>query len=388
MRQFFFWCFPWDLEDEGIEVSLGRMAGDVGVDAVSVAATCRSVAEFRPRAVSGPRTLAFEAAAHFQPDSKCYVNTRIRPNTASWMKSRNPLDKIGRAAERQGLKLRAWVNCCAGQALASRYSLASCVDVFGDPIVTRLCPSNPEVREYVAALVEDVSANYPVETVELEEAHFGDGASLGRWRDMGVSPSQAESVLLSWCFCSSCRQRASDAGIEVASVVDSVNGHLDRMMRVEPATFDRFEGLLADDEDLAAYHKMRVDAVTSLLGSVRSRAKVRLTVHVDSLAPSTGVDVGALSSECDGFIMSYGSEGVVPHLKSAVKAAGGVEKVEAAHRCCPPAVRESSSLVAEVHRAVQAGHPGIGFFNYGLAPEPCMDWVRQAVRYARREIGA
>ena len=28
MTQAFFWCYPWDVEDEGYERALGRMAGD------------------------------------------------------------------------------------------------------------------------------------------------------------------------------------------------------------------------------------------------------------------------------------------------------------------------------------------------------------------------
>ena len=46
---------------------------------------------------------------------------------------------------------------------------------------------------------------------------------------------------------------------------------------------------------------------------------------------------------------------------------------------------DDPALVAAVHESVQAGHSEIGFYADGLLPASCLDWVRQAIRYARRE---
>jgi hypothetical protein len=385
MTQAFFRCYPWDLEDEGIEAALAAMAGDIGVDAVSVAAAYHHVSEFRSRVAAGPRALEQEAAVHFQPEARHYASTRLRPNTAARIKSRNPLVKIAHVAEAQGLKLRAWVSCCRSRSLVSRYPMAGCVDVFGDPIPGRLCPSNPDVREYVAALVEDLSTDCPVEAVELEELHFGHAAGAQRFSDIGVAPNDVERVLLSWCFCSSCRQRASGEGVDVDAVTATVRKHLEQMTSLVPPSIETLSGLLAADANIAAYHRMREDAITSLLRRVRERTNARLLLCVERPDSATGLDVRAAAPECDGLVVPYGPTCALPEDARAVEDAGGVERIEAVHCCHPPQVRDGAALVTQVHEASAAGYAGMGFFNYGIAPQPCLDWVRQAIRYAKRE---
>ncbi len=133
---FFFFCYPWDLDHEGIEAAIGRMAGDIGADGLSVAATLHSLRERRTRVAPGPRTIEMEAAAHFQPEAQRYANTRLRPIVAAWLKTRNPLERILREAEQIGIHRRLSVVACHGASLAARYPMTSCLDVFGDPITS------------------------------------------------------------------------------------------------------------------------------------------------------------------------------------------------------------------------------------------------------------
>lgn len=385
MKETFFWCYPWDLEDEGIDAALGRMAGEIGVDAVSVATTHHSIEAFRPRAPAGRRTVTLDAAAHFQPDRACYVNTRVRPIPAAWMKSRNPLDKISRHAQKLGLKLRAWAVCCHGSAMAARFPMASCVDAFGQTVSTWLCPSHPDVREYVAALVEDLSRNYPAETIELESAGFAPAQHHHRHLRSAMTPSPADRAILSWCFCSSCRQRATDAGIDVETVLTCVTDRIDRMMRLVPAEASSLEAALAESEPLAAYHRMRVETVASLLKAVRDRSTARLVVHVGSEAGPAGDDLASLAGACDGLVISD-VMARSPNLDEALEAAAwSAACIDVMQPCYPPHVEDEPALISTVHGMARAGYAGIGFFNYGLAPAPCLEWVRRAVRYARRE---
>mgnify|MGYP001317625225 CR=1 FL=1 len=84
MADFFFWAYPWDLDDEGLEVALGRMAGQIGLDAVSVLVVRPHVREIRPRHVYSTRVSEMEAGTYFAPARTCYVNTRIQPMAAAW----------------------------------------------------------------------------------------------------------------------------------------------------------------------------------------------------------------------------------------------------------------------------------------------------------------
>lgn len=380
MNQAFFWCYPWDLADEGYERALERLAGEVGVDAVSVVATTHRVRAFRPRLSEGPRTVSHEATAHFQPANQCYANTRLRPTAAAWMKSRNPLDKIARLAEQNALKLRVRTVCCHNEVLSARHPMATRADVFGDLFDGRLCPSNPDVREYVAALAEDLTTNYPVETIELESIDFG---MAGRHVDLGIDLDPVSRNLMDWCFCSSCRQRAMDAGVDAASAKVSALSRLEQAFRLEPPEFGSFKSLLENDPHLAGYQTMRMDTVTSLTQMVRSRTNARLLIHGNDNPMHCGMDPSALVAHCDGFIMRWPSTHVEDH--GAMTAKDDPSKIEVGVSSCPPHIKDGPSLVTQVHQASQSGHPAIGFHHYGITPEPCLDWVRQAIRYARRE---
>ena len=388
MDQAFFWCYPWDLEDEGIEASLARMAGEIGVTAVSVAATCRDIDQLRARRIGERRTVRFEAAAHFQPDRARYPKRGITPATASWVKSRNPLAKIAKEAQRQGIKLRAWAVCCHSGTMVARYPMASCVDIFGDPIGTWLCPGNPDVREYLAALVEDLTTNYPLDAIELEAADFGHGTGEPSARECGVQLGPVARTLLSWCFCSSCRQRASIASVDVEAVIASAKAHIEAAFRLEPAPHETFDAILADDPDLRAYFELRRESVTTLIRDIRPRNGVRLLLHVGPDIHISGAAVADLREHCAGFIKSasdYGTPQWQGHLNHIVDQSGSAAAVDVGLPCYPALMPSSDALVAAAHQASQSGHRAIGFHHYGLAPEPCLEWVRQAVRYARRE---
>lgn len=375
MKQAFFWCYPWDIDAEGYSAALGRMAGDIGVDAISVAATTHDVTALCMRSTHGPRTITADSTAHFRPAGGFYDGTRLRPIPAPWMKSRNPLEQAARAAEKVGLALRVWAVCCHSDRLARQHPMAQCVDVFGDAVAGRLCPTNPDVREYVCALVEDLSANYPVETLELLDVGFDGGRRLDRHTDHGWVPTNAERSLLSWCFCASCRQRASEAGTDVDRVRSLVTDLLVRAMRLAPAGHDSLRATLSEHEPLAAYQAMRSDVEASLLRMIRSRTTVRLVAHVLPGEPRTGP--GDRSPDLDGIVRRWDHGG----------AGGASADADVMHIPHPPGSPNGPALVSEVYKSCEAGHERVGFFHYGITPEPCLDWVRQAIRYARRESG-
>ncbi|MFQ5411378.1 MAG: hypothetical protein ACE5EC_03745 [Phycisphaerae bacterium] len=391
MNQAYYWCYPWDLEDEGTDTALGRMAGEIGVDAVSVAAILPALTAFRARAVKGPRTIHREAAAHFQPSAECYSNTRLRPAAAAWMKSRNPMERITQACGAHGLKPRAWAVCCENRTLAARHPMAACVDVFGDPIPGRLCPSNADVREYVAALAADLTTHYPLDALELEAADFGGPSDQFQYK-IGVDIGPIGRGLANWCFCPACWQRAEDVDIDVASVQRNILAILEPLLRLEPTRHTTFGDVLSEYAELAAYHRMRCESVRSLIKSVRRRTEARLLLHIPTNVWVSGADVATLGAHCDGFIASPGRGDAhaspLARAESLARACEAVERVEVGLSCYPPLCRDGPALVMAVHQASQQGYGAIGFSNYGLTPQPCLDWVRQAIRYARRESRA
>jgi hypothetical protein len=390
MARTFFWCYPWDLEDEGHERALGRLSGEIGVDGISVAAVLDDLTEFRSRAFAGPHTVTRPAAAHFQPASKHYENTRLRPPAAAWMKSRNPLARIADLARQHSLECRARAVCCRNSHLAARQPSAACVDVFGDPIEARLCPSNPDVREYVAALVEDLSTNYPLDAIELADVGFGGGVRSHGSSYTGVSFSSDRGIgiVRDWCFCTSCRQRAQEAGVDVQDVTAAVLEHLGPILRAEPIASATIGDVLGERPCLAAYHHVRCETVRTLVQMVRKRTDKPLWLQAANCVVRSGADPATLRECCDGLIVAPAEESVplpADDVEQVIRSCGGPTRVEVGTFCHPPHLPDGPALVTFVRRAWQQGFAAIGFSSYGAAPEPCLDWVRQAIRFARRD---
>lgn len=388
--EFFIWCYPWDLEDERAGPMPERIAGETGVDALSVATTYHSVHHFRPHAGDAPGVFSCEAAAHFQPSTACYRGSRIRPLTAAWIKSRNPLARIGEACRRAGLGLRAWTVVCHGSALAARYRDLACCDVFGARSPSWLCPAHPDVREYAAGLVEDLSSNYPLSVIELEAADYGAGTHVHAHLKRGLDVGPLEEWLLSLCFCAACRQAAERRGVDAAAVVRSVRAHLEPALSGQPASAMSPLELIQSDPLLAPYQAMRTGAVVELVDTARRRSRVPLIVHSAWSPLLAAWDAASIAPLTGGLLLPAWSESDadrqrrIRELAAAVGSSAGVQLGFCGY---PPAMPDASELVRRVHAAVTQGHVQVGFYNYGIAPRACLDWMRQAVRFARREAG-
>lgn len=385
MNGAFFWCYPWDLMAEGLESSLGRLSGEVGVKAVSVAATTRSVVQIRPRLT--PRWHRQAAAAHFQPSERHYGATRIRPSLAAGIRTKNPLEQIARAAEQAKLKLRVRVTCCEGEALVARFPMAGCVDVQGEPDPARLCPCNAEVREYVASLADDLSSNYPVATVELDAVDLGTPGRRFAGVERGTLGTRLEETLLSLCFCAACRHRAADAGIDVDAVAACVRDRLDGLLCLDATGADSLESMEAEHPALRSYLESGREAVTSLVRMVRERVAGPLVVHVDPDGLG-GVCPSRLAATCDGLAamwVSGSGRSAADRVGALVSKVGDPSRVTIGLPCDPAEFPDGPSLVRTMHGLCRAGHADIGFWHYGITSEPSLQSARRAIRYAQRE---
>ena len=377
-RQFSFRCHPWDIEDEGVDAALGRLAGDLGIDTVTITATHPGIYQVRPRPLGGRRTFESAAAAHFLPDSARYGSSRIRPHAAAWLKNRNPLERIARVAERERLSLRARISCLKGEELVSRYTHAACVNVFGDPSREWLCASNPDVREYVASLIDDLWTNYGLDAVELEDLDARDERTLVACRTLSNNEALG---LTSGCFCASCRQRANDAGLDLDAVRTALidqwqtacNGRAGQ--QPDPSSGESSDALIGPCVEV------RAAAIASFLQSIKKRLPAALR-YVHPSMPSGVSD--AASKEAGIAIMPVSTVATGGLAGWQIDRATGVEVMISTQS---GAMRDGPALVALVHQLAESGCGGIGFDHYGVTSESGLDGVRQAVRYARRDSG-
>ncbi len=379
-------CYLWDLMDEGVESVVDRLAAEIGAGGVCVPATYHSVDQVRPREAAHARRYHHEAAAYFQPDRQRYASTRIRTAVAGWLGRRNPLSGVCEAGHAAGLAVHLWVVACHGSTLARRYTWAVGKDVFGAALDMGLCPSNPEVRQYVCELVGDLSANYAAESIVLDAA-FYPARHAHAHTQSGLTPGGVETFLSGLCFCESCRQRAIDSGLDIEPVARSVRVALDRWHssgRCEPGDLDSY---LGRDTLLAEYVAMRCRLIAEWVDRLRSSCSCRLVYHLPSWAMAGGVDVALLAEQVETCLVTAdGSnvEDVTGYLEQVSAAAGGAGSAAVRIHAYPPRCPNAPSLVRMLTGLAERGVGQVYLENYGLIPTGRLSWLRQAIRAASR----
>jgi len=388
--------YPWDLEDEGIDTVLARISGDLGADTVTVGAILPETHSIRRRATSGPRVIRMPSGAHFQPDGRFYAGTRIRPVTTPWLRQRNPLERIARRVADHRLNLRIRLACCDVPALVEKYPMAGTIDVFGEPHGNRLCPSNPDVRAYLIAVVEDLCENYKPVAIELDCLGILDRGPAAKSFPWAADATPLESLLLELCFCPACRERGESAGLDVNSTASDVLTELETQFRREADPSAKTFIQTLRDLPIGAYHQCQSDAWKPLFGQMREHLHGRLILRDSDLRRPFNLRNN--DSSASGFLItspgafadaiSILDNGPIPppeELNRSTLRPKELRRVEVRFRTMDGHTRyDGQSLVRLVKEASDRGHPLVEFTDYGSTSEPALEWIRQAIRFAKR----
>lgn len=376
---------PWDFDGLDLEPALIALA-DLGIDVISLGLLQPSVRAVRRSAADGPRVIQQPAGFHFQPDGKVYASSRIKPIAAKWLRHRNPIERIVRTAIDQNLGIHARLDFTDLSDVLHHVPLAGMVNVYGESCAARLCPSNPDANALMESVIEDVCKNYPFGRIELTGFGFTDRLTPGDARG-APQCSAIESHLLSLCFCPSCRDRAGRDGVRVDRVVSDVQIGLDAQFRLEPPADLTLEMFLQRHPDVAAFEESRRQTTLSLLATLRRVSTIPLTWRPaldDSPATST-----AFSELFESIIVCGDAPTVKSHVAPDTAAWKRkwqpASRVEVALCPMPPNHADAQSLIRHVKSLCADGHTTLHFGPMGELPPPCLDWIRQAVRYAKRE---
>lgn len=400
MKQFYFECQPWQLERECADGALARLAGEIGVDGLQLCVSGSGSAALYPRGPQGPRIDSCDGGLQFQLDASKYASVRVRPRVAPWIKSRNPLEAVCRLAERHRLKVRASLPEVIP--MPERSTRATTINALGDVSPWSYCHAHPDTQELLAALVADLSSNYPVEVVELATPRRPRAQAAYGFMTFPTSYLDGEpfNECLAWCFCPACRQQSQDAGVDIGQVQKRIVDLVSSLLLMETAARE-WEEIAAEDAALADYARWQREAGVSMVRRLRERCSKFLSVRPDD----SGCPVETVKRElrrwgaaCDRMSLRA-VNGVVPDDPDLVRklglemAAARSEspplpadlKIDLLMPCRPPEVRDGPHLVSLTHEAAQTGCESIIFQDYATSPDVCLDWVRQAIRYARRE---
>ncbi len=384
------WTYPWDVQDLSADRVTGELR-DLGLDTISLASSYHAGRFLQARS---PRRRTFypeDGTIYFEPTPTRWSECTIRPKVASLVaEGGDVLGDLVRRRDAGGLGVSCWTVCLHNSRLGQLHPEAVTRNCFGEPSVFNLCPSHPEARAYVATLVEDLSASYRPDAIELESPNFMGWAHGWHHEKDGVGLLPEDDLLLSLCFCPACLARAAAAGVDGARA-QSTTRRLVAEALERPVPEPHFSDLAARGIDAFAvypelqdYLGWRFEPVTSLVGEIRDRADPATKIYLVDLADGWlgGSDLKAAAAACDGAVLcayDMKPEAVAELMRKGRAAVGPDRYLGTGFRLFHPEMRTAADISERTAAALDAGCDGINYYNYGLVPRARLDWVRAAL---------
>jgi hypothetical protein len=177
------------------------------------------------------------------------------------------------------------------------------------------------------------------------------------------------------CFCPSCRQTATIAGYDPDQAARSALVHAERAWNAAPGV----ENSVRADELLAAYRRVRAEANQAWL-----RRLMEQHASVAWFAEHLCDDAVVLPPEM-ARIIHVADRPSAERLAASELQRRVPNEFGVSAPVWQPAFAEASELVAWVSDAVRRGIWHFDFRGLDEAPADTATWLRQAVRFARRE---
>ncbi|UOZ05864.1 hypothetical protein [Amycolatopsis sp. WQ 127309] len=211
------YAYPWDVLEDGF---LDRARG-LGVDEVAVALSYHSTRAATPWSASRTAVVA-RHAAFYRPVRPSSWGS-LRPSTPDWVSSEDSGGDAVRLLNEAGIPAAAWIVLTHNSQLGYAHPDVAVRNCFGEVYPWALCPSQPAVREYAAAMTAEAVAGLELSSVVLEACGpLGAVHQHQHEKTDGVwAPAVAR--LLSICCCDACASSwAIDADTVRAQLVEEV----------------------------------------------------------------------------------------------------------------------------------------------------------------------
>ncbi|MBT7864269.1 MAG: hypothetical protein HN712_28415, partial [Gemmatimonadetes bacterium] len=322
---------------------------------------------------------------YFQPDLSLYADTAIRPRVADLVQHGNPMARLADQTQRVGLDFISWTVCLHNSDLAQKYPSLAQQTAYGDRLGWILCPGEEDVRAYVVAICRDLVANYGVKRLELETCNFGGYGHHHHHPKDGVPLGNVGRYLYSLSFSDGCRSRGQKLGIDVDRLASWVRMQLDPIFRGGQPLEGDLEGFVAAHQELADYQQMREETVSSLVTDIRRACPdTQISFLLMGDRWTSGIRADQLQRDADRM-------GILAYTASPDEAQGMIEKamdrgVPSVDRlvtglCAyPPASPDAQTLAAVMARARSLNVEEFSFYNYGIMPEACLEWVSSCIQ--------
>lgn len=377
---FAIWAYPWDLLDEGVETVADRLA-ELGIDEVNLATNYHTVQTFHPH---NPERSTFFAypSAYFHPGDEY---GRLQPVVNETMGDADWLDEIVEEIEQTHLDLNSWTIGCHNSRLGMANRDLTIENPYGDRLVFGLCPSNPEVQQYLSNLLADLDQRAPFRRIELETFDYFYGTGFGWHHEkFHVELGDLGEFLFGLCFCEECKANAADAGIDVERAREDCIKTLDSLSAGTLPSGVDVAGWIVDHPEVLAYAKSKADTLTTVFEDLRATVNdAQIGYYIANLGSEDswkhGADLQKLAPSVDYYTaLAYGSSRQA--ATADVRTAQSMTDVPIHAGILPgyPIVDDEAILGEIIDGFVESGAERISFYNYGLLPEQNLDWIATA----------
>jgi hypothetical protein len=380
------WTYPWTMYEPGLDRSLETLA-DIGVDAVNLASHYYSIRALQPR-FPDALFVEYPAGCYFSPDAEHFSGTPISPRQNEVAGVDDLLSAVVSRAADYDIDVHAWTVLSHNTRLGASHPEYRMQSAFGDVHDHAFCPSNPEIREYYASVVEALDARGVTE-IQLESLCYGSafhdhGVDYGH--DKGqVDMSNTETRLLSQCFCDACRAEARDRSVDVDAARERVRDILAETFRDPMVDPPSLGDLVAEDQVLRDLFRFRGEVITDLAETMAERTTgAQLSGYVETFEPNSRWPGGKRLTDLDDALdrllaLCYVSDpdearDRITTLRRTVSC-----PVDAGVTLDPSVVDRREQFVALVDELAAADLDQLAVYNHGFMTETHLEWLRDAV---------
>jgi hypothetical protein len=398
-------AFATDLLGEGIERVLDNVERRAGVGGLTLATVYHAGRDLFPHNPQRRVRFLEGGVCYFRPEPARYQRLKLQPRVSRLVEDADVLADLVPETERRELDVHAWTVYLHADRLDEREAAFCEQTPWGDPRLTELCPANPDVRAYVAALTDDI-AQRGVRTIVAESLHFHP-LEHGFHHERYFLPLGARTrFLLGLCFCEHCLAAARERGVDAEAVRRFAREEVQRVFDGGDDTSVE----LAEDEardlaggELGGYLDARAASVASLVRQAAEAAAAHavgfsfldasgaIKGYADGrpqggpapeIAWRLGVDLQAVGEACGALeAIAYAAdpERIRVDLVAyrALLPRGGT--LTAAMRPTLPDCDSVENLAEKLRVARALGVERVDLYHYGFAPLTALDRIREAL---------
>jgi len=373
-------AYPWDIIDDDLQITLDRMQGEWGITGLSLWTSIPPTTQLRVRNIE-PKFVRTRGGLFFHPSENQYESTRCKPIASSKVKGRDPIEKIVNACTQRGLEYSLIVSAAMSGRLVHKHPEMACKNRYDDSSQIGLCLSNPDVQSYLNSLISDISSKYnPASVIVTDFISVWTEAYLPDLQTTAIV-GNLERALLAMCFCESCYQRATQAGVDIEMVKRSVKVLIQKSFEQGVADNTSLDCAFSDNAPISAYHNWRYKELSDLLRNLSEACNCELlldrSVYCSSVIPPAHVDLDIP----DGVIERMNRPEL---LKSILHSSA--RRIELRIPSSLTMGTHGPELISLISQAAESGCHSVHFDHYGLLPDIAMTTIKQAIRFARRKM--